>query len=157
MGKNEDEPSLANVNHVDTVRSSLPEVRFHVNLEIFGAEMALRCEQHLNVLRGSIEDRRELRRRHDCGLDISRTGYRLEWLGREICLCKKGEWVWAVAFVRDRVSRLEKKLAWRIIYYRTATVRREELLILAIYKSMVVRLPYRLQVWNAIGTTLHPT
>ena len=49
-------PGLANVYHVDAVHASFPEVGFHVNLEVFGTDVALSCEEHLNVLRGGIED-----------------------------------------------------------------------------------------------------
>jgi len=48
-------PSLADVDDVDTIWSSLPKVRLHVDLQILRADMALSCEQHLHVLRGSIE------------------------------------------------------------------------------------------------------
>lgn len=49
-------PGFADVDHVDTVRTGLPEVGLHVDLEILGAEMALGCEQHFDVLGGGIED-----------------------------------------------------------------------------------------------------
>lgn len=48
-------PGLANVDHVDSVWASLPEVWLHVDLEVLRAEVALSCEEHLNVLVGGIE------------------------------------------------------------------------------------------------------
>ena len=50
-------PGLSNVDHIDSIRASLPEVRFHVDLHVFRAQMALSCQKHLNVLGRSIEDR----------------------------------------------------------------------------------------------------
>lgn len=47
-------PGLANVDNVDSVRASLPEVRLHVHLEVLAAEVRLSCEKHLNILAGSI-------------------------------------------------------------------------------------------------------
>jgi hypothetical protein len=58
-------PCLANINHVDTIWTRLPQVWLHVNLEILGPKMALRCKQHLNILGSGIEDRGKIRRRHD--------------------------------------------------------------------------------------------
>jgi len=49
-------PGLADVDHVDTVRASLPEVRLHVHLEVLGTEMRLGGKQHLDVLRRRVED-----------------------------------------------------------------------------------------------------
>ena len=37
-------PGLANVDHVDPIWTSLPEVRLHVNLQVLGSKMALCCE-----------------------------------------------------------------------------------------------------------------
>lgn len=58
-------PGLANVNDIDAVRTSLPEVGVHVNLEVLGTQVALSCEEHLNVLGGGVEDGGELRGGHD--------------------------------------------------------------------------------------------
>jgi hypothetical protein len=55
-----DIPGLANVDNIDSVWASLPEVVLHVNLEVLGAQVALSCEEHLNVLGGGIENRWEL-------------------------------------------------------------------------------------------------
>lgn len=57
-------PGLANVDDIDSIRASLPEVVLHVNLHVLGAQVALSCEEHLNVLRGGIENGGELRRSH---------------------------------------------------------------------------------------------
>lgn len=61
-------PGLANVDHVDSIWASLPEVWLHVDLEVLGPKVALSCKKHLNVLRGRIEDRGEVVRGHldDC-------------------------------------------------------------------------------------------
>lgn len=64
-----DGPGLADVDHVDAVRASFPQIGLHMHLEVLGSEVALCCEQHLNVLGGSIEDRRKVRWRHDGGRD----------------------------------------------------------------------------------------
>ena len=61
-------PGLANVDHIDSIRSGLPQVRFHVNLHVLRSQVTLSCKKHLNVLRRRIENRRELRRRHLCDL-----------------------------------------------------------------------------------------
>jgi hypothetical protein len=61
-------PGLANVDDVNSVRTGLPEVRVHVNLEVLGAQVALSCKEHLNVLGSGIENRGELRRSHFCDL-----------------------------------------------------------------------------------------
>lgn len=53
-------PGLADVDNIDTVRASLPQVRLHVHLEILRAEMALGCQHHLNILVGGIECRRKV-------------------------------------------------------------------------------------------------
>lgn len=57
-------PGLANVDNIDSVWASLPEVVLHVNLHVLGAQVALSCEEHLNVLGGGIENWGELRRSH---------------------------------------------------------------------------------------------
>jgi hypothetical protein len=49
-------PGLANIDHIDSIRTSLPQVGFHVHLQIFGSQVTLSCEEHLNVLRSGIED-----------------------------------------------------------------------------------------------------
>lgn len=53
-------PGLANVDHIDTIGTSLPEVRLHVRLQVLRTEMALSSEEHLNVLGGGIEARGEV-------------------------------------------------------------------------------------------------
>jgi hypothetical protein len=60
-------PSLANVDHVDSVRTSLPKIRLHVNLQVLRSHVALGREEHLNVLRGWVEDWRKVCGRHDRG------------------------------------------------------------------------------------------
>jgi hypothetical protein len=57
-------PSLANIDDIDTVGTSLPEVRLHVHLEVLGTQVALSSEQLLNVLLGGVEDGRKLRGGH---------------------------------------------------------------------------------------------
>lgn len=57
-------PGLANVDDIDSVRASLPEVVLHVNLHVLGAQVALSREEHLNVLGRGIENGGELRRSH---------------------------------------------------------------------------------------------
>jgi len=37
-----------------------------MHLKVLGSEMALSCEEHLDVLRSGIEDGGELRRSHVC-------------------------------------------------------------------------------------------
>ncbi len=49
-------PGLANVDDIDSIGASLPEVRFHMNLQVLGSEVALSCEKHLNVLGRRIEN-----------------------------------------------------------------------------------------------------
>jgi hypothetical protein len=61
-------PGLANVDHVDAIRSGLPQVRLHVHLEVLAAEVSLRSEEHLDVLLGRVEDRGEIRGSHLVGL-----------------------------------------------------------------------------------------
>lgn len=64
-----DIPGLADVDNVHTISTSLPEVRLHVQLEVLAAQVALSCEQHLNVLRRGIEDGGEVSGRHfECSL-----------------------------------------------------------------------------------------
>lgn len=53
-------PSLANVDNVDTISTSLPEVWLHVHLEVLAANMALSSQEHLNVLSGGVEHRRQV-------------------------------------------------------------------------------------------------
>jgi hypothetical protein len=74
-------PGLANVDDVDTVRASLPEVRLHVDLEVLGTDVALlttlveevgelrsrtnlSSEEHLNVLAGGSHGGRGVGGRH---------------------------------------------------------------------------------------------
>ena len=61
-------PGLADVDNVNTIWSGLPEVWLHVNLQVLGSEVALSCEEHLNVLGGSIENGWELGWCHLCDL-----------------------------------------------------------------------------------------
>ena len=53
-------PGLANVDNIDPIGTRFPQVWFHVNLQVLGSEMALSCEEHLNVLGSGIEDRGEV-------------------------------------------------------------------------------------------------
>jgi hypothetical protein len=48
-------PGLANVQDVDSVGASLPEVRLHVHLHVLGTKVALGAQEHLNVLAGGVE------------------------------------------------------------------------------------------------------
>ena len=66
----EDQPGLADIDHIDSIRAGFPQVGLHVHLQVLGAQMTLSCKQHFNVLRGRIENRRKVRWRHVCGLDI---------------------------------------------------------------------------------------
>ena len=43
-----------------------------MDLEVLGPQMALRCEQHFNILRGRIEDRRKVGGCHGDGLEVGR-------------------------------------------------------------------------------------
>ncbi len=63
-------PGLANVDDIDSIRAGLPEVRFHVNLQVLASKVSSTGEQHLNVLRRGIEDRGKLGRSHLCGLTV---------------------------------------------------------------------------------------
>ena len=67
-GKDDLLPGLANVDNIDSIRASLPQVGFHVNLQVLGSEVALSCKEHLNVLGGRIEDRRKVGWGHLCDL-----------------------------------------------------------------------------------------
>ena len=58
-------PGLANVDNIDSIWASLPEVRLHVNLDVLGAQVTLSGKQLLHVLRGSIENAWEVGRSHD--------------------------------------------------------------------------------------------
>ena len=64
--KSEDEllPGLANVDDIDTVSSGLPEVRFHVNLQVLGSKVRLRGEEHLDVLGRRVHGGGEVCGRH---------------------------------------------------------------------------------------------
>jgi hypothetical protein len=53
-------PGLANVNDIDSIWASLPEVRFHMNLQVLGSEVALSAEKHLNVLGSRIKNGRKI-------------------------------------------------------------------------------------------------
>ena len=53
-------PGLANVDDIDTVGASLPEVGLHVHLKVLGTQVALSSQEHLNVLGGRVENRGEL-------------------------------------------------------------------------------------------------
>lgn len=48
-------PGLANVDNVDSVWASLPEVVVHVNLQVLGTEVALGSQEELDVLSGGVE------------------------------------------------------------------------------------------------------
>ncbi len=63
-------PGLADVDHVDSIWTSLPQVWLHVDLQVLGADVTLSREQHLNVLRGGIEDGGEIVGRHVRGPDL---------------------------------------------------------------------------------------
>jgi hypothetical protein len=58
-------PGLANVQDVDTVGAELPEIGLHVHLKVLGTKVALSSKEHLNVLRGRVENRGELGGGHD--------------------------------------------------------------------------------------------
>lgn len=49
-------PGLADIDHVEAVWTGLPEVGLHMDLQVFGADVALSCDEHLNVLGGCIKD-----------------------------------------------------------------------------------------------------
>lgn len=60
-------PGLANVDHVDAVWASLPEVWLHVHLHVLGTDVALGRQEHLDVLGSGIEARGEVVGSHDRG------------------------------------------------------------------------------------------
>jgi hypothetical protein len=62
-----DLPGLPNVDYVDSVRASLPQIWLHVNLQVLRPHVTLCCEEHFNILRGRIKDCGEVCGRHDCG------------------------------------------------------------------------------------------
>ena len=89
-------------------------------LKVFRAEMALRCEQHLDVLRSGIEYWRKLRGRHDYGLDITEAGYRTGLAERKIWLSSLrggGFGVCGIWCVRTRVSLFGKIDLSRLVQY----------------------------------------
>ena len=49
-------PGFANVDHMDSIRASLPQIWFHVDLQVLGTEMTLCRKQLLNVVRCGVED-----------------------------------------------------------------------------------------------------
>lgn len=53
-------PGLANVDDIDAVWASLPEVGLHVDLEVLAANVALGGQQHLDVLSSGVERRGEV-------------------------------------------------------------------------------------------------
>jgi hypothetical protein len=59
-------PCLSDVDHVDAIRTSLPQIWLHVYLQVLRAEMALSGEEHFDILCSSIEACWEICR-HDCG------------------------------------------------------------------------------------------
>lgn len=65
-------PGLANVDNVDTIGPGLPQVRLHVHLEVFCAEVTLGSEEHLNILLGGVEDRGEVAGSHLDGLALQK-------------------------------------------------------------------------------------
>jgi hypothetical protein len=71
-------PSLADVDNVDTICTSLPEVRLHVHLEILGSNVGLGLDQHLNILLSWVENRWEIAGSHD-----GQHGYTSRLFGRE--------------------------------------------------------------------------
>jgi hypothetical protein len=71
-GKDNLLPGLANVDDIDTVGPGLPQVGLHVHLEVLCAEMALRSQEHLNVLLAGVEDRGEVAGSHDVGLALQK-------------------------------------------------------------------------------------
>lgn len=60
-------PGLANVDHIDTISSGLPEVRLHVNLQVLRTQMGLRGQEILDVLGRRVEDF-TTGRHLDCGI-----------------------------------------------------------------------------------------
>ncbi len=60
-------PGLADVDHIDAVRTCLPEVWLHVDLQVLRAQVTLCCQKHLNVLGRGVEDRGEIVGCHTCG------------------------------------------------------------------------------------------
>ena len=63
-------PGFGEVDDIDSIWACLPQICFHVHLQVLGSEVTLRRKQHLNVLRGGVEDGGEVcRARHDCRLD----------------------------------------------------------------------------------------
>jgi hypothetical protein len=76
-------PSLADVDDVDTIWTSLPEVRLHVNLQVLGANVSLSLDHHFDVLLGWVESRGEIARRHD-GQFGDKNGLKGELLKMEI-------------------------------------------------------------------------
>jgi hypothetical protein len=55
-----DIPGLSDVDHVNTVGAGLPQVGLHVHLEVARTEVALGSQEHLNVLGGGVENRRQV-------------------------------------------------------------------------------------------------
>ena len=66
-----DIPGLGYVDEVNAVWSCLPQVWFHMHLEVLAANMGLRSQQVLDILGGRVEDGGEVcRGTHDCEMRL---------------------------------------------------------------------------------------
>jgi hypothetical protein len=97
-------PGLANVQNVDTVGPGLPQVRLHVHLEVLAAEMALRSQEHLNVLLGGVEDGGEVGRSHVDGSGL----YKLVGIQR-LSSCVRENWTTNFRDIRIVVGGTSRK------------------------------------------------
>jgi hypothetical protein len=97
-------PGLANVQDVDTVGPGLPQVRLHVHLEVLAAEMALRSQEHLNVLLGGVEDGGEVGRSHVDGSGL----YKLVGIQR-LSSCVREKWTTNFRDIRIVVGETSRK------------------------------------------------
>jgi len=48
-------PSLPDVDHINSIRTSLPQIWLHVYLQVLRPEMALSSKKHFNILSGSVK------------------------------------------------------------------------------------------------------
>jgi hypothetical protein len=96
-----DSPGLSNIDHVYAIGASLPEIRVHVDLEILGSNVTLRCKQLLDIVGGRVEDRRQL----TCGrhLDRVRDLFKFEKAKLSQCALLSEGWL-SVADLRGAAS-----------------------------------------------------
>lgn len=140
-------PGLANVDDIDAVWASLPQVWLHVDLEVLCANVALGGQEHLNVLSSGVERRWKVLSGHLRGGWVVKER---RWSKRcRSCCCCCGGGVSKSKRISECMHGTCRRgsvlRAWRLSSDRLQCWTTEQ-------KEVITKMPPRIPVWQCLRT-----